>query len=550
MYGFTIIYNKSEHFSVKNGLEISFKNHSFFYEQGSNFLNDKVFTETTDYIIGIDGVILNLSELLNSYAQKDLASFILSLHIQNSNLVDLLNGDFSGFIFDKKTEELVCFTNQIGSQKLFYTQHNTSTIISHRFETVCNFKKDNSLNISAAYDLLTYGGMMENKTLVEGVYRLIGGERLSIKNNILSITNYCDFNTTEPKIENSNKAIELLNSQFEKLIKLEYEKDVEYNYKHYATLSGGLDSRMNVMTANKLGYKTHNFCFSQSGYADHLIAEKISKDLNNPFTFISLDNAEYLTELEENLSIYDGLIFYLASAHFNFTLNHLNMKDGGLIHTGQIGDAILGGFVSLGKPNFFSSMMSDKLAHKLDHVDTSKYASEETFKLYNRLFNVTIAGSYVASHHNTYLTSPFIDPTFIKLCLSLGTDLKKEGKIYINWINKLKPEIAKYKWEKTGFKPNAQWKNTLSKYTKKVKKSYYSATQQQHKSSMNPYDYWLNNNQEIASFFTNSFNIALNQIENKELKEDVVFLFNNGNTIEKSMVLTLLYSIKKLNLKA
>tara|TARA_R110001592_G_scaffold333909_1_gene617993 strand:- start:53 stop:1705 length:1653 start_codon:yes stop_codon:yes gene_type:complete len=548
LYGFTIIYNNTSQFSIENSKSISYQNHSFFYEQSNKFLNDKIFTETPDFIIGIDGVILNLTHLKSQHQLTDYTTLILHLFKNNPQFFTEFKGDFSGFIFNKKTEELICFTNHVGSQKLFYSQVDQSTIISHKLQHITNFRKDNTLNTAAAYELLTFGGMIENKTLVTDVYRLLGGEQLAVTPTSFKVSKYFDFNTIKITETDSKKAIQKLDELFTDLIVLEYEKDKEYDYEHFATLSGGLDSRMNVMIANKMGYQTHNFCFSQSGYDDHKIAEQISKDLNNQFSFISLDNADYLTELDENLAIYDGLIFYLASAHYNYTLNNLAIENAGVIHTGQIGDAILGGFVSLGKPNYLSSMMSRKLEHKLAPIDTSKYVSEETFKLYNRLFNVTTAGCYVSSHHQSYLASPFLDPEFISLCLSLHPSLKKEGKIYFEWINKLRPEITNYKWEKTGFKPDAQWKNKLSQYTKKIKKTYFSATNQQHKTSMNPYDYWYNNNKYVASFFENHFQNNIDCIENIELNNDASSLFENGNTIEKSMVITLLSVIKKLNL--
>ncbi|TXB66911.1 hypothetical protein FRY74_01645 [Vicingus serpentipes] len=550
MYGFTIIYNSTSKFSIENSKSISYKNHSFFYEQSSKFLNDKIFTETPDFIIGIDGVILNLSQLKKQHNIIDYTALIIHLFDLDKQFFKQFKGDFSGFIFNKNTEELICFTNHIGSQKLFYSQLDSSTIVSHRLETVTQFRKENRLNVVAAYELMTFGGMIENKTLATDVYRLLGGEQLTVTPTSFKVSKYLDFNFVKATDTDSKKAIQKLDELFTSLITLEYEKDKEYGYEHFATLSGGLDSRMNVMAANRMGYQTHNFCFSQSNYDDHKIAEQISNDLNNKFSFISLDNAEYLTQLDENIEIYDGLIFYLASAHYNYTLNNLDREKSGLIHTGQIGDAILGGFVSLSKPNYFSSMMSKKLEHKLAPIDTSKYASEETFKLYNRLFNVTTAGCYVSSHHQSYIVAPFLDPEFIALCLSLHPNLKKEGKIYLEWINKLRPEVAKYKWEKTGFRPDAQWKNKLSQYSKKVKITYYTVTNQQHKTSMNPYDYWYNNNKEVALFFENTFKNQIDCISNSELKKDVCFLFETGNTIEKSMVLTLLSTIKKLKIKA
>ena len=559
MYGFTIIYNNTSQFSIEDSKSISFigetKNaYSFFYEQSKKFGNDKLFTETNDFIIGIDGVILNLNRLKETHNISNYTELVLHLFKNDSQFYNQFKGDFSGFVFNKKTEELIAFTNHVASKKMFYTQLEQSSIVSHNLEYVAQFKTENqavnSLNIDSAYALLTYGGMLENKTLIKDVFKLFAGEFLQITPNSFGVNNYFDFNSVQVSITDAKEATQKLDALFNDLIELEYQKDIEYGYNHIATLSGGLDSRMNVMAANKMGYKTHNFCFSQSNYDDHKIAEEISKDLNNKFSFIALDNADYLTELNENLTIYDGQIFYLASAHYNHTLNKLDIDNYGLIHTGQIGDGVLGGFVSANKPDYSNILLSKKLTDYLPNIDVNQYSSEETFKLANRVFNVTVAGSYVSEHHQTYLVSPFLDPEFISLCLSLHPSLKKESKIYFDWINEFRPEIANYKWEKTGFKPDSVWKKTLSQYTKKIKKTYYSKTNQLHKTSMNPYDYWYNNNPEIVRFFESNYDKHIGLITDNALNKNARLLFEEGNTIEKSLVLTLVHAINKFNLKA
>jgi len=556
LYGFTIIYNNATLFSIEKAKSISCigdtsKNtYSFFYEQSKKFKNDKLFTETSDFIIGIDGVILNLAALKNSANITDYKDLILHLFENDKQFYSQFKGDFSGFIFNKKTEELTSFTNHVASQKVFYSQLEQSTIISHKLEYITQFRTENSLNTDAAYALLTYGGMLGKNTLIKDVFKLCSGEYMSVSLNSFEVNQYFDFNSVKVSISDAKEATKKLDKLFNDLIELEYQKDIEYGYDHIATLSGGLDSRMNVMEANKQGYKTHNFCFSQSNYADHTIAEEISKDLNNIFSFIALDNADYLTEMDENINIYDGQIFYLASAHYNYTLNNLNTDNYGLIHTGQIGDGVLGGFVSANQPDYSTILLSKKLTAHLPDIDLGNYSSEETFKLANRVFNVTVAGSYVSVHHQTYLVSPFLDPEFISLCLSLSPSLKKESKIYFDWINEFKPEIAKYKWEKTGFKPDAVWKKTLSQYTKKIKNTYYSKTNQLHKTSMNPYDYWYNNNPEIVAFFDSNYKKHIDLITDNALNENTRFLFEKGNTIEKSLVLTLVHAINKYNLKA
>jgi len=557
LYGFTIIYNNTKGFEIDVKQKILFthpastKSVSFFYKQSNKFKNDKLFDENENYIVGIDGVILNLNTIKNKYGISNYFDLISYLYQQNKHsFFEQFRGNFSGFIFDKNTEQLICFTDHNASGKLYYTQVENSTIISPVLYNITQFKElhelSSSLNIDAAYMLLTYGGMYENNTLINNAYKLHAGEYIQLDSSSFSVKNYYSYNDVDSVLTNGKKAIQQLDELFNTSIQLEYEKDLEYNYKHIATLSGGLDSRMNVMAAHQQGYKTHNFCFSQSNYDDQKIAQQISNDLNEKFSFISLDNAEYLTELEENMNVYDGLIFYLASAHYNFSLNKLDLTNTGLIHTGQIGDGVLGGFVS---NNYFSSIISHQLKNRLPNLNTKKYSSEETFKLYNRVFNITIAGTYVSEHHHTYLVSPFLNPDFINMCLSLHPSLKKDSKIYIDWINQLHPEIAKYKWEKTGFKPNAMWKIKFSKFSKKIKNTYHKSTNQQYKTSMNPYDYWYNNNPSISHFFNTHFDMYILLVDNIQLKEDITHLFKHGNVIEKSMVITLLESIHKYQLK-
>ena len=66
---------------------------------------------------------------------------------------------------------------------------------------------------------------------------------------------------------------------------------------------------------------------------------------------------------------------------------------------------------------------------------------------------------------------------------------------------------------------------------------------------MNPFDYWYSTNAELKE----AFEIYLKehiQILNEypKLQEDTVFLFKNGNTLEKTQALSVLAAVKLLNL--
>lgn len=556
MYGF-YIHTKSEKDSKQYHRNITFGNLNFGYISFEKFGDDKIFEENNAFIIGIDGVIFNKKVLLNQHASKSYFDLIISLfQKENIQFVSQLKGVFSGFIFEKNTQKLYFFNNRTATKQVFYSFFNTELVIAPTIENIVAKRNksntENTLNIQAVYHLLTFGGMIDNTTLIKDVFKLGAGEYLVYENNKLEVNRYYDFNHISPSIVDKNKAIKQIDEVFTEAVALEYQKDTEYNYKKLATLSGGLDSRMNVVLAEKQGNKPSVLCFSQTGYADQTIAKKIATDLNLDFKFVALDGGDYLKSLSEMVSINNGLQFYNGSAHYNYALKKIALKNYGLIHTGQIGDGILGGFVTGNPKNFLSKTVSNRFLHKTVVAKSilNSYRDEELYKLYQRVFNVANFGSYMVEQHQTYLVSPFLDEDVIRVALSIHPDLKINQDIYIDWINKLHPNVTKYKWERTGFRPNKRWKTALSRYTNKLKKEYHIFTKQGNKLSMNPTDYWYNTNPSIAAFyndFYNTNNALLNN--NTELQQDIKTMFTQGTLIEKALVLTLLEVVRKYQLK-
>lgn len=560
MYGF-YIYIKSElESSFEQNLNdkqtIKFGDYRFYYKKFDKFNGDKIFQETEKYIIGLDGVILNLKSLKKVSAKSDPLKLVCDLFEKEGiAFISNFKGEFSGFIFKKATQTLYFFNNKTATKQVFYSKVKNAIIISPTVDKIVEFRReegdDNKLSISNAYTFLTFGGMVEDETLVQDIYKLGAGEFLTIKDLNLKVDKYFDFNNIKITISNKNKAIESLNEVFIEAVKSEYEKDKEYNYDHIATLSGGLDSRMNVMIANKLGYKPKTFCFSQSNYDDDAIARKISKDLSLDHIFIPLNGGDYLKSLSEMVSINNGLQYYHGSAHLNYAIQQIDISSYGLMHTGQIGDAILGGMVSKDK-NYLSKTISNRFIDKVSIKKSvlNSYRDEEVFKLYQRIFNLTNFGSYTLEHNKTYLVSPFLDDDVINISLSIHPDLKFNQDIYIDWLTRKHPEVTKYIWERTGFKPHKRWLTELARYTKKIRKEYLILTNQLDKLSMNPTDHWLKANASIQEFYKHSFQSNIELVRsNTELFNDLNEMYNEGKLTEKALVLTMLEAINKFELK-
>ena len=368
MAGFTAIINNNGNKALPKlqlwragnyGLEFDYisnkiERENFAIEQFTNrkFANDKILEENDQYIIGTEGVITNLKFLKEEHRTDDVFStLILLFEKHGTGFVNLLRGDFSGFIYHKPSKAWYVFSNPVNSKNIYYCYDADYFIFSSELRNISyilhQLSKSVNLDTNGAYLLLTYGFMLEDITLVEGIKRLTPGKTIIFKNGKIEVSEYFNLRNIQHTADDKDTIIEKMDSLFSEAVRLEFEKDKEYGYKHIATLSGGLDSRMTILVANKLGYTEQlNFTFSQSDYLDEKIAKKIASDYRHDFMFQSLDNGNYLKEIDKTVFYNDGIMLYSSSAHAMRNAENMNFAPYGIVHTGMIGDAVIGSFLS------------------------------------------------------------------------------------------------------------------------------------------------------------------------------------------------------------
>ncbi len=574
MAGFTAIISKtsflpeSVSFRVKNkyGHEGNFikktiNSEKFKIEQFTNqkFLNDKTFQEDEQYIIGIEGVILNLNKLYEETKKNNLFETIKNLYItRGEEFISLLKGEFSGFIYSKADNSWLIFTNPTGSKRIFYFQNEHYFIFASELKDITfllqELKIPFELDTRGAYSLLTYGFMLKDITLIRDAKRLFPGTKLVFRQNEVSVSEYFNLKNTEKTTDSKEEIIEKIDELFTNAISTEFEKDNEYNYKHIATLSGGLDSRMTVLVADKLGYKDQlNFTFSQSGYLDELISKKIASDYRHEFLFQSLDNGNFLKDIDKTVYYNDGLILYSGSCHLLKSLENINFDTYGIIHTGMIGDAVLGSFLSKPfavKPSFSQGAYSSKLLSRIQDFAQNvaeDYDNEELYKFYSRGFLGAMNGNQYMDIY-TQTVSPFLDIDFLSYCYSIPDEYKYKQQIYLDWIAAKYPEFGNYPWEKTGVSPlksNNYKKYFDWNYYMRMKLKFFDKLSKKMNSGMNPFDSWLAKNPDLGKFVNDYFQTNISIVNgNQALKTDCESLFVQGNLNEKLQVLTLLAAIK------
>lgn len=560
------------------------------------FENDKFFYENDNYIFLLDGVVFNNHLLVEKYNASDWRECVEIMHSKKPRtFYNEFRGSFLGFVYDKRKDEWLFYTDHIGDKQIFYAHLSeggclVATEMSYMVDTMRLNGQKLTPNRDAAYMAITLGYVIENNTLVSEIQKLVAGHYLTISNNEINETQYHRFTNTPIEVTKEDM-IEEIDKRFRNAVKLQFEKDREYGYKHITGLSGGLDSRMTVWVAHDLGY-THqlNMTFSQSNYIDFQVAQQIATDLRHDFIFKALDGGNCIYEIDKVSKLSYGMACFFGLSHTYSMFSKINYQDYGIIHSGMIGDVVIGSFMY--EPRYRPALISDG-AYSTQVIDRLKdysfkyqYDNVEIYMMYNRGFGFCGQGALAYGHTETETFSPFYDVDFMEYCLSIPLDWRCNHKIYHEWILTKYPQAANYVWEKIGMTikeyRNQQQKQLVKRHymrvfgmqvsapndpyfgeyvkgfvfrrlglRKKVGKRIQSEKGNNHtfmlstKNHMNPVDYWYYGNSELRDFMDNYWKKNKDIVMDRQLLDDMSYLYEDCNaTYDKLQPLTVLAAYK------
>jgi asparagine synthase (glutamine-hydrolysing) len=547
----------------------------------NKFLNDKVCWNSDKFLIITEGVILNRKQLKEKYNCSDFKDCVIEMYQQTGEtFFNEFRGSFSGLLFDKIKNTWIIYTNHIGDKQVFYTQTPEGLLFGSEMGFMVETLKLNNLTVTlnktGAYLALTHGFVIEDHTLVTEVKKLTAGHYLRYDSKGLEEIQYHRF-TNKPKEDMTiDEAIEGIDKYFRNAVKLQFDKDEEYRYKHITCLSGGLDSRMTVWIAHQMGYTEQlNTTFSQSNYLDFTIAQQIATDLKHDFLFKALDHGNFIKDIDKVTELTYGNANFFGLAHGKSMYDILNFESYGIAHTGMIGDSIIGTFFK--KPEYNPEVKIGLGAYSLelierlsDYTFKYEYENEEIFCLYTRAFTGANQGMLVFQEH-TESVSPFCDVDFIEFCYSIPLLLRFNHKIYFDWILQKYPGAAEYMWEKKrakihpiknkeprymyvfGYKLPAYndehfvvWLkgSVLRRLGLRKKREKAKTLSISTKDNMNPIDYWYNENFSLRQFLDTYYIENKHYILDEILFADMNHLFNDCVFYDKLQTLSVLSAIK------
>lgn len=540
----------------------SLKGYSLEIDFNTKFKRDTCHFENANFLILLDGIILNKKDFCNEKETSWEDCLIALYKNKGENFYNKFRGSFWGVLFDKREDKWIIFQDHIGSKNMYYAEtEGHGYIFSNKISNIYNLRKElgvkEELDLSAAYMLLSYGYMLENHTLSVNIKKMLPGTFIKIQKEQISEIVYYKLDNTPNNSLTEVDIIERMDKLFRQAIKRQFDKDLEYGYKHLVALSGGLDSRMTSWVANKMGYTNQlNFTFSQSSYLDESLPKTIAQDLKHEWIFKALDNGLLLYDPDDITKISGGNVLYHTLAHSTSMFIYLNFNTLGLCHSGQLGDVIFGSFSKLNKQEInydphlgaYSNKLLNKVQIKNSIID--KYENAELFCMYQRAFNGANDGLMTIQQY-TETMSPFYDIDLLNFAMTIPVKYRSKQKIYKKWILNKYPDAANYIWEKTGEKintPSIYVKNkevTVHKIiTKLLLKSGLKTSGYKSKNNMNPIEYWMSTNEKLKQYLDNYFTTHINLVQDLQLKRDCTAHYNTGNGVEKMQVISLLSALK------
>ena len=522
----------------------------------NKFPQDQIFLSYADQVSFLDGYVYNKDEFLcpEGFGQWP-ESFSCSLLKDRTAHFRKLRGAFCGYFYDKETDQVTAYTDQVSNKALYYYVDGDRWILSNYVDFIVRVLRANGIpyqfDETAAKYMLSYGYMLDDSTYVKEIRRLLPGCYATITGDGADITQYYKLQCHEQSMT-EDEALLKLDGAFRQAVAREFEKDKEYGYRHLVDLSAGLDSRMVCWVAHDMGYTEQtNLSYSKLGYRDDVISGKIARHLGHEYLFRALDDVRWMYDVDEMTLKNNGAAICHGMTGGNRMLRCVNMEQYGIEHTGIIGGPTMASYykdraTAYAKPQFGLNAYSTKLGYTFDEKVLAQHETQEAFAMNTRgLLGMQV--SYMTRQNYIECTSPFADVDMLETAFSIPYEYRVDDKLYMRWIAEKYPGAAEFGWEKWGgVKPKKSHiffrkvKTTQRLCSAHVRRLLHRADPD----SMNPMDYWYGRDEKVRAYLDGMYEERIGSaVLSKELAEDMRRLYREGAFTEKSLVLTVLSAV-------
>ncbi|MEE9323676.1 MAG: asparagine synthase (glutamine-hydrolyzing) [Candidatus Aenigmarchaeota archaeon] len=195
--------------------------------------------------------------------------------------VDRLRGMFAFAIWDSRKKKLILVRDRLGIKPLYYAKIGEKLLFGSEIKSILQYEGvERKVVMDSLYKFVKYRYVPGNKTMFDGIYKLLPGQMLTYREGKVKLERYW-----EPSMRNSaDKPEDYYIKKFRRLLQDSVEERLMSEVPLGAYLSGGLDSSAIVALMSRMmeePVKTFSVGFGEEsdecGYA-RIVAEKFNTE--------------------------------------------------------------------------------------------------------------------------------------------------------------------------------------------------------------------------------------------------------------------------------
>lgn len=291
-----------------------------------------------------NGEIYNHNELRESLIEKGYTfttnsdtEVLLTLYLdKGEDCVNCLRGMFAFLIWDEKEQKVFGARDHFGIKPLYYVDTDEFIGFASEYKAIVPMVKDLKVDKRSLQSYVSFQYPIGDSTAIEGVKKVLPGQKFVIKNNEMKISNYHKVDYCEGEVTKED-----VRRVIEDSVKHHMDSEVELG----TFLSGGVDSSIIATLASRINPKIKSFSvgFGIDGYNELDVAAKTAEKLGIENIQVKVTQDEYIKALPEAIYSLDdpaadpsaiGIYFLSKEARKHVTV----------VLSGEGADELFGGY--------------------------------------------------------------------------------------------------------------------------------------------------------------------------------------------------------------
>lgn len=523
------------------------------------FPAEKVCFEDENWLIHFDGILLNSSALKTTLDCANNQEILLQLYkAHGAKLVFYAKGLYTLVIWDKQARKVLVTNDLLSKRSLYYRIGSQALCYASSYHDLLDVLSGADhiphVDVDAVRDMVRQGFVGGSKTYLEQVRYLNAFESLlvDLQKGSAQLVRH-----EMPAVEipgSEDAMIDKFQQLFSNAVALQFGKNEEYGYTQCATISGGMDSRSCLLTANKLGFNNNIVCFTyaQSGSLDYSISTQIATDLGLDYVFYPMDAAVFLGRQQEAMSMNECMQSGIGATGARTMASILDTSKFGLINIGICGGELMGDLVRRNRSGESKNKLL-RIAGRICNKLKEGFGNPE-FKAEDYCFDLAEYLCHLRASQNfphmfidkCECVSPFMDEDVVVYTLQLNPGLMYDRRFYRKWMCKYIPNSYIVTSSCTTVDaPMAKQLLAKLKYRVLTKRNGISQWE------MNPINRWVETQPHHADRFLREYEDGCNLLSRSDGTDELLDVIQKGwwqsPWIKRLYVLTGLQALKDID---